>query len=62
MLYDLLVNNPGIKYRDKIVLRAGEEGYTVSEVRDRKKKDRTKVSERCCNNRYKEKIRFDKCR
>jgi hypothetical protein len=29
-LYDLLDNNTDIKYRAKIVLLAGEEGYTVS--------------------------------
>ena len=34
-LYDLLDNNnPDIKYRAKIVLLAGEEGYTVPEIRE----------------------------
>lgn len=32
-LYDLLDNNPDIKYRAKIVLLAGE-GYTVPEIRE----------------------------
>jgi transposase len=32
-LYDLLDNNPDIKYRSKIVLLAGE-GYTVPEIRE----------------------------
>ena len=33
-LYDLLDNNPDIKYRARIVLLAGEEGYTVPEIRE----------------------------
>jgi len=33
-LYDLLDNNTDIKYRAKIVLLAGEEGYTVPEIRE----------------------------
>jgi transposase len=33
-LYDLIDNNPDIKYRAKIVLLAGEEGYTVPEIRE----------------------------
>jgi DNA-directed RNA polymerase specialized sigma24 family protein len=33
-LYDLLDNNTDIKYRTKIVLLAGEEGYTVPEIRE----------------------------
>jgi transposase len=34
-LYDLLDNNnPDIKYRAKIVLLAGKEGYTVPEIRE----------------------------
>ncbi|MGA8081485.1 MAG: hypothetical protein WB988_06460, partial [Candidatus Nitrosopolaris sp.] len=32
-LYDLLDNNPDIKYRTKIVLLAGD-GYTVPEIRE----------------------------
>jgi len=32
-LYDILDNNPDIKYRAKIVLLAGD-GYTVSEIRE----------------------------
>ncbi|MFZ0512034.1 MAG: hypothetical protein WAM14_10540 [Candidatus Nitrosopolaris sp.] len=32
-LYDLLDNNPDIKYRAKIVLLAGD-GYTVPEIRE----------------------------
>jgi hypothetical protein len=32
-LYDILDNNPDIKYRAKIVLLAGD-GYTVPEIRD----------------------------
>jgi DNA-directed RNA polymerase specialized sigma24 family protein len=32
-LYDILDNNPDIKYRAKIVLLAGE-GYTVPEIRE----------------------------
>ena len=34
LLYDLLDNNTDIKYRAKIVLLAGEEGYTVPEIRE----------------------------
>jgi hypothetical protein len=33
-LYDLLDNNTDIKYRAKIVLLAGEEGYTIPEIRE----------------------------
>lgn len=33
-LYNLLDNNPDIKYRVKIVLLAGEEGYKVPEIRE----------------------------
>ncbi len=33
-LYDLLDNNPDIKYRAKNVLFGGEEGYTVPEIRE----------------------------
>lgn len=33
-LYDLLDNNPKIKYRAKIVLLAGEGCYTVPEIRE----------------------------
>jgi transposase len=33
-LYDLLDNNTDIKYRAKIVLLAGDEGYTVPEIRE----------------------------
>jgi transposase len=33
-LYDVLDNNPDIKYRAKIILLAGEEGYTVPEIRE----------------------------
>ena len=32
-LYDILDNNPDIKYRAKIVLLAGD-GYTVPEIRE----------------------------